>query len=433
MPSRLVPDLRGSWCMPRSQWRDRPGVAPGSYSIDGLPAQPIGRCPHYDGPVTSADRAEPDRCPGLLRPFVAADGALIRLRVPGGQTTVGGLAALAGLSASYGDCHVAITSRANVQVRGLTLTDGEVDEGLAQGVIDAGYLPYPTHERVRNIIASPLTGLAGGYADVRPLVAQVDRRLSSEALLAELPGRFLITVDDGRGDMDAFASDLSYRMIDSSRGVMRAGHQKLGESVALADAAEVLVERAARFMHARRSQWRVFDLPDGGAQVVQQRVGLPDLQVVSRTLGAVAQDDGRIALHVHVPLGLLTAAHVGAIAETTGDGPLVITPWRDVVVPGLDRGAANDGLARLSAAGLVADAQSPWSRVFACAGAPGCARAAFDTRRVAERIVDTGHVGPDEIVHISACDRRCGQPAVPHRAVTSHDGIKSHPDERTLT
>ncbi len=427
MPSRLVPDLRGISCMPRSQWRDRPGVAPGSYSIDGLPAQPIGRCSHYDGPVTSADHAEPDRCPGLLRPFVAADGALIRLRVPGGQTTVRGLAALSGLSASYGDGHVAITSRANVQIRGLNLMGGEVDEHLAQGVIDAGYLPYPTHERVRNIVASPLTGLAGGHADVRSLVAEVDRRLASVPLLAELPGRFLVTLDDGRGDMDAFSSDLSFRLVDGSRGVLRAGRQKLGESVALTDVARILVERAARFMHARGSQWRVFDLPDGGAQVVQQRVGLPAVPRLPRALGAVAQDDGRVALHVHVPLGLLTAAHVGAIEGIAGNEPLVITPWRDLVVTNLHPGVADDALARLTAAGLVVDAQSSWSRVFACAGAPGCARASFDTRKVAERIVRAGRVAPTEIVHISACDRRCGQPAVPHRAVTSPDGLEAVP------
>ncbi|WP_146135361.1 hypothetical protein [Antricoccus suffuscus] len=377
--------------------------------------------------MTLADHAEPDRCPGLLRPFVAADGALIRLRVPGGQTTIAGLVALSRLSTAYGDGHIAITSRANLQVRGLTLTDGEVDERLAQGVIDAGYLPYPTHERVRNIVASPLTGLLGGFADIRPLVAQVDRLLASEPILADLPGRFLFALDDGRGDMEAFTSDLSYRLVDGTRGILRAGRQGLGEHLALTEAAPVIVERAKRFMQARHSQWRVFDLPDGGAQIVQSRVVASAVRPTPRALGTLKQDDSRIALYVHAPLGLLTADHLGALGQVAGDGSLVITPARDIVVPGIDRDAAGDSLARLSAAGLVADAQSPWSRVFACAGAPGCVRAAFDTRRVAERIVEAGGLAPDEIVHISACDRRCGQPAVPHRVVSSPDGFDAVP------
>lgn len=372
--------------------------------------------------MTSSERREPDRCPGLLRPFVAADGALIRLRVPGGQTTALSLAALSRLAASYGDGHVAITSRANVQIRGLTVRDGEVDDGLVRGVIDAGYLPHPAYERIRNIIASPLTGLAGGYADLRPLVAAVDRLLVADPALADLPGRFLVALDDGHRDMDAFRSDLSYSLVDRSHGVLRAGGQARGELVPLADAARLVVERVRAFMRIRRSEWRMDELPDGGAGVVRPRVDLPVAQRSSGSLGILAQDDGAATLHVHVPLGLITAAHIAAISSIPGDGTVVITPWRGLVVPAVDARDARDALESLRKAGLVTDAASAWSRVFACVGAPGCARAQFNTRRVAEQMIAAGAVGVDEIVYVGGCDRRCGQPAVPHRAVTSPVG-----------
>ena len=35
----------------------------------------------------AAARDGADRCPGLLSPFVSADGAIVRLRIPGGYAT----------------------------------------------------------------------------------------------------------------------------------------------------------------------------------------------------------------------------------------------------------------------------------------------------------------------------------------------------------
>ena len=47
-------------------------------------------------------------------------------------------------------------------------------------VADTGLLPSPTHERVRNIVASPLSGRVGGLADVRGWVEALDRALQAD-------------------------------------------------------------------------------------------------------------------------------------------------------------------------------------------------------------------------------------------------------------
>ena len=91
------------------------------------------------------------------------------------------------------------------------------------------------------------------------------------------------------------------------------------------------------------------------------------------------------AASVLVPLGQLTAAQTAAVATVAGGGPVVITPWRGLIVPG---GAA--GLPALVDAGLVADQRSGWALVSACVGAPHCVRTTLDTRAVAVGLVANG-------------------------------------------
>ncbi|MFC7642028.1 hypothetical protein ACFQX6_14390 [Streptosporangium lutulentum] len=80
----------------------------------------------------------------------AADGGLARVRVPGGRLTTSQLRELAGAASTYGSGVIELTSRANVQVRGL----GE-GGGFAARMAAAGLLPSATHERIRNVLASP--------------------------------------------------------------------------------------------------------------------------------------------------------------------------------------------------------------------------------------------------------------------------------------
>src|SRR3954454_22480955 len=102
------------------------------------------------GPVTALptrDRA--DACPGALQTHAAADGALARVRVPGGQLSAAQLRALASAARELGDGALEVTSRGNVQLRGLA--EGAPPE-LGERLARAGLLPSQTHERVRNLL-----------------------------------------------------------------------------------------------------------------------------------------------------------------------------------------------------------------------------------------------------------------------------------------
>jgi precorrin-3B synthase len=106
---------------------------------------------------------------------------------------------------------------------------------------------------------------------------------------------------------------------------------------------------------------------------------------------------------VAVPLGLLRPDHVATLARVTDR--VLVTPWRSLVV---ENAAA--ALPELEAAGLVTHAGSPWTRLHACTGLPGCTRSALDTRALARDLAPALPAG-SRPVHVSGCERRCGTPA----------------------
>lgn len=342
-----------------------------------------------------------DRCPGVLRPHLAADGAMVRIRVPGGQTSGSALGQLGAVASAYGSGLLQLTSRASLQIRGLP---DPLPADFERAVQDAGFLPSTTHERVRNIAASPLTGLSGGRADLRPMIAELDAALLDEPDLAGLSGRFLFGLDDGRGDITALDPDLTYRALDRDRGVVLIGSGDRGRPVHASAAVAVLTELALGFDTARRSTgvWRVSELPGWVSN-------LPGLRAIPPTASPEAMPLGRIGPHVsvQVPLGMLTPAQLSAVAAA-GGGRVVITPWRGLVLAG---GA--DHLTALTSAGLVVDTASPWTTISACVGAPWCARARVDTQSLVRSVATLDANWPR--IHVSGCERRCGAPSGPHR------------------
>lgn len=339
-----------------------------------------------------------DRCPGVLRPHQAADGAMVRIRIPGGQTSGPALAALGAAADAFGSGVLQLTSRASLQVRGLP---ADLPGAFEDAVTDAGFLPSVSHERVRNTVCSPLTGLAGGRADLRPLVRALDEALTAEPALASLSGRFLFGLDDGRGDVVALRPDLTYLATDADRGwLLVAG---LGRQVLVQDAVAALVALALDFVAAAgpSDAWRVADLAGWSAGLAGlEPVSVPSPQTLP--LGAVGAHAS-----IAVPLGFLAPDQRRAVTAAAGDGSVVVTPWRGLVVAG-----AADRLPALTASGLVAESGSPWTAISACVGAPWCTSGRVDTQALVRSVTGLDASWPR--THVSGCERRCGAPLGPH-------------------
>jgi precorrin-3B synthase len=364
------------------------------------------------------DRA--DACPGALQTHAAADGGLARVRVPGGLLSAGQLRVLATAARELGDGALELTSRGNLQLRGLP-AGAEVE--LGDRLAAAGLLPSATHERVRNILASTLSGRTpGGALDVTPWVAALDAGLCADPALAELPGRYLATLDDGRGDLAVLAGDVGLVALDAGTVALTLAGADSGLRCAPADAVDLALAATRAFLAERTAQastaWRLAELDDGPARVGMRvatsmsvsRAKVPALSRArgsSSAAGAVLQLDGRTALVAVVPLGRLTASQAELLADTATAG-LHVTPGRAVVVPDLPDASAATAL---TAAGLVLDPESPWLRVTACAGRPGCAKSLADVRADAADAVATQTLPAGGArQHWAGCGRRCGRP-----------------------
>ncbi|MFJ9695266.1 hypothetical protein [Kitasatospora sp. NPDC101183] len=361
------------------------------------------------------DRARADVCPGALRLHAADDGFLARVRLPGGELTDPQALALAEAAEVLGDGALETTSRGNVQLRGLG--SGCAGE-LAERLRAVGLLPSDTHERVRNIVASPLAGLSGqGAAGVRDWVRELDARLCASDWAAALSGKFLFALDDGRGDVAALDADVTLIAGSAVGGphggphggpggapgggaLLRLGREAYGRPVEPGREVAAVLDAARAFLDALRDTgrraWHLREVP---GLLPAGTVALPDFAGEAPALGALPG-----ALSVGLRFGRADAAQWRALVAASAGG-LRLTPWRGVVLPG----APAPHLADLAGAGFRTEAGSAWERATACTGLPGCAKSLADVRADAARALETGPGGLP--VHWSGCERRCGHPA----------------------
>jgi len=338
-----------------------------------------------------------DRCPGVWVLHQAEDGALARIRLPGGRVTAAQLRAVAD-AAGLGSGLVELTSRANLQLRGLAADAGPE---LVARRPPAGLLPSPAHDRVRNLLGSPL---AGPEADAA--LQALDRGLCADPALAALPRRFLFAVDDGSGLALDPGTDVA--LVPAAGGFALALAGRLTSAVRAS--ADLALEAARAFLAVRGNAWRIAQAP-GGAEAVAERMGLSLGATVSAGVtlapGARRLEDGRFAVTAMAPLGRLDRETVAALASLTDE--VRVSRWRTFSVRDVAEAEVASLQRSLADLGLVVAPHTGWTRLSACPGVGGCAKARIDVRAAARRRarVRSARAGAE---HWSACERRCGEP-----------------------
>ncbi|QQQ78545.1 hypothetical protein IOD16_08860 [Saccharothrix sp. 6-C] len=316
------------------------------------------------------DRTHPDACPGAVDVHQAADGGLARVRVPGGTLDAVRVDALRAAAVDLGDGFLELTSRANLQIRGLA---PGAEHELGARLRDVGLLPSMSHERMRNIVAAPLD-------DNQALVDEIDAALLAAPDLASLPGRFLVTVG---GAVSGLSGDIGL----VGDALFLAGHDS---GLRVTDPVGAVVTAARLFGQLRGDAWRLSEV-DGGVRKITAALGVPGDARIEPGVTPVAPGEHGSAVVAGVPFGRWDARLLAGV-------PVRLTPWRSLVLP-----AGSD------TTGLFTSPDSPWHGVSACTGRPGCAKSLADVRADAARWIGA-RTTPGR-AHWSGCARRCGRPA----------------------
>lgn len=313
-------------------------------------------------------------CPGAHRPMMSGDGLVVRVRPPFGRLSVEQTQGLGDLAVQFGNGEVAVTSRLNLQIRGVAEADfGLLFNGLSVlGLVDQ----TPEAEARGNIVLAPFRHDEAAQSMAMQIAEGLSARLT-------LPSKFGIVIDiEPKGRQLAEVSG-DIRLERSSDGVIvRADGLAKGRSAAdPVTAAMELVDWF--FAHGVR--------PDGRGRMRQVSDQLDDCWRKVAPLHTVeAMVPG---LHEN---GFVIAGAFGSIPAwmfQEAEHEIIVLPNRLLMLLG----------AKTAPKGVISKADDPLLIVTACVGAPACGQGQAETRSLAEKL---GGVP----VHVSGCDKGCMHP-----------------------
>lgn len=324
-------------------------------------------------------------CPGAYRPMMAADGLVVRVRPPLGRLTPVQALGLADLAETFGTGFLELTSRANLQIRGVSDHAAMVAGLGALGLLDED----PVFEARRNVILDPFR-----HAQDSDLTAALIEGLRAAEFLS-LPGKFGFVLDMGpERRLARISGDIRLEGAESGL-ILRADGQDLGLAVAREQAVPLALDLARWFLTSGGVG------PDGRGRLRRhltstllpvrfQGTEQPMTEAPAMTPGA----HGPLTL-VAGAFGQLAARDLRALAHT--QRALLTTPWRMIAL---------DGPAPDLSLDAIIDPRDPRLNVRACAGAPGCAQATVETRVLAAKLAPLVGGG----LHVSGCSKGCAHP-----------------------
>jgi precorrin-3B synthase len=376
-------------------------------------------------------------CPTLLSPMESGDGWLARVKPSAGCLTADAARLVADAARRHGNGHIDLTLRGNLQIRGLTPRSAQA---LAETIIAAGLASVdPSAEAVRDVMASPLGPDDPAAAfDSHDAARDIETVLATTPALWLLPPKFGIVVDGGGVlPLAGITADIMVRACGGGLGVgvdggtlaapcTRTTLAATVEALALA----VLRLSAERAESPRRMRALVLAAGEkaifaaAGLTAVVPPVGLNAKEISPIGLIPLAHQRQPV-FGVGLPFGRIDAGALRALAELAeryGDGGLRTTPWRALLLTGIDAADAESLAADVIALGLIADRADPRRNVSACVGAPACSSATVDARGDAARLAPSISAMNGATLHVSGCAKSCAHRGAAALTLVGRDG-----------
>lgn len=346
-------------------------------------------------------------CPGALRPMLAGDGLIVRIRPPAGRLSSAQARGIAAIASRYGNGVINISNRANLQVRGVRT---EHHDALLGVLGEFDLLDHNARsEARRNIIVTPFWQ---EQTDPARLLADDLARALAGSDAPALPEKFGFAIDTGRTPvLQSAPADIRLERIGNGSLICTADGAVTGAPVTLETAVDVVLDLSRWFLQT------------GGARDGRGRMAAHIARGVP--LPAQFTAAARVAASYELPLpgmvaqGYLVGLAFGqmqadTLAELARYGDLRLTPWRMVLIEGLRERPEIDH--------LLLDPEDPLTRVVACTGAPGCPQAHQATRPLARALAT--HVPEGSVLHVSGCAKGCAHPGTaPRTLVAGPDGF----------
>ena len=370
-------------------------------------------------------------CPGALRPMLSGDGLIVRVRPQSATLGLDELAVLVDAAGLFGNGHIDLTRRANLQIRGVSeATLPQLHEVIARlGLLDDS----PDGEAVRNVMINPLAGIdPAEVLDVRSIGGELARLLASEKSLWALPTKFGFIVDGGglldlaeqRGDVRLAAIADGPNSAVAVGLEARGGVEWLG-SIFPGAAAAAAIETGLAFIGvaSREKRQRMRDLSDEGLASIRSVIGPrldalrenprnADARLIKRA-GLIELGAGRLAVGIAAPFGRVEADQFRMLADAIaahGVKAIRLSPWRALYAEVPSEQSGQSILVVAASVGLIVDPGDPLLQIEACPGAPGCQSTSLDTRgdgrRLAGLLPRFGFTGT---IHVSGCAKGCAK------------------------
>jgi precorrin-3B synthase len=369
-------------------------------------------------------------CPGALRPMQSGDGLIVRVRPQSATFSPDELGVLADAARHFGNGHIDLTRRANLQIRGVSEASlPELQDVIARlGLLDGN----AEGEAVRNIMINPLAGIdPTEVLDIRRIGRDLARWLVSDKSAWALPSKFGFIVDGG-GVLSLAEQRADIRLAAVAHGPdvamaigleTHGGMEWLG-STSPGTAAAAAIEIGFAFIKvASHEKQRMRDLSDDGLALIRStmRSRLDTLHEnppkvaasLIRRIGLIELGADRFAVGIAAPFGRLETDQLRKLADMMavhGVEEIRLSPWRALYAGVPSQTSGQNILDAVARDGLITDSRDPLLQIEACPGAPGCQSTALDTRgdgrRLAALLPRFGFAGT---VHVSGCAKGCAK------------------------
>jgi len=368
-------------------------------------------------------------CPSLAAPMVTGDGLLVRLRPARPGFTLDELSEIADAAVLYGNGILEVTTRGNLQIRGLT---AETVPLLAEKIADAG---IGVAEGLA-IETPPLAGLdPSEVANSVSLAERLRIAVASHRPPLALAPKLSIVIDGGgRMNLGEVTADIRLRAVRidgkvhwflalAGTEVTASRIAALEETAVVPAVIDILESLASMGRGARARDMDAGALSARLASVVDPGQVEP-LKSSPNSAGIHELGAGCSILGVGLAFGQIHAQHLRTFLEALsilGATEIRLAPGHALMALGIapDRIGAAQALAL--AHGLRAFPRDPRNHIAACAGIGACASALIDTRAVAQMVTDNAPSLLDGslTVHVSGCTKGCAKPSASALTITA--------------